>query len=70
MPALVPVEAVFNYPGMGQLFVDAISVRDVPVFKALVVVGGGAVIGATVLTRILNHAVDRGIQAKKMRWIW
>lgn len=30
----VVVEAVFNYPGMGKLMVDAVSFRDVPLMQA------------------------------------
>ena len=31
---MVVVEVVFVYPGMGQIMVDAVSKRDVPVVQA------------------------------------
>ena len=31
---VVVIEAVFVYPGLGQLMVDAVSKRDVPVIQA------------------------------------
>jgi glutathione transport system permease protein len=30
------VETVFNWPGLGRLLVDAVSMRDYPVIQALV----------------------------------
>ena len=35
---LVIVESVFSYPGVGQLMVDAVSYRDVPMIQATVLV--------------------------------
>jgi peptide/nickel transport system permease protein len=38
---VVLVEYVFNYPGLGQAFVDAVSNRDVPVVQALALILAG-----------------------------
>ncbi|MDO9217868.1 MAG: ABC transporter permease subunit, partial [Lacisediminimonas sp.] len=32
----IVVEAVFNWPGLGRLLVDAVTMRDYPVIQALV----------------------------------
>ena len=48
---VVVVEVVFVYPGLGQLFVDAVSKRDLPVVQA------GALIFAAVYV-LLNLAAD------------
>jgi len=32
----IVVEAVFNWPGLGRLLVDAVNMRDYPVIQALV----------------------------------
>jgi peptide/nickel transport system permease protein len=31
---VVVIEAVFNYPGMGKLMVDAVAYRDIPIVQA------------------------------------
>jgi peptide/nickel transport system permease protein len=38
---VVLVEYVFNYPGIGQAFVDAVSNRDIPVVQALAIMLAG-----------------------------
>jgi peptide/nickel transport system permease protein len=38
---VVLVEYVFNYPGLGQAFVDAVTNRDVPVVQALALILAG-----------------------------
>ena len=48
---IVVVETVFSYPGLGQVLVDAISVRDVPVVEAT------ALLSADV-NLIANHVAD------------
>ena len=48
---VVIVESVFNYPGIGQLMVDAVSKRDVPVVQ-----GCALVFAATYI--LLNLAAD------------
>lgn len=50
---VVVVEVIFAYPGMGQYFVDAVSIRDMPVVQACGVVFAGVYI-------ILNMLADIG----------
>ncbi|KAF0676356.1 ABC transporter permease [Profundibacterium mesophilum] len=41
---VVVVEVVFVYPGIGQLFVDAVKIRDIPVVQAACLIFAGAYI--------------------------
>jgi len=50
---VVVVEVIFAYPGMGQYFVDAVTVRDMPVVQACGVVFAGVYV-------ILNMLADVG----------
>lgn len=48
---VVVVEVVFVYPGIGQLFVDSVKIRDIPVVQACCLIFAGAYI-------ILNLTAD------------
>ena len=48
---VVVVEVVFVYPGLGQLIVDSVQKRDVPVVQACALVFAGAYV-------VLNLAAD------------
>ena len=50
---VIVVEVIFAYPGMGQYFVDAVTVRDMPVVQACGVVFAGVYI-------VLNMLADVG----------
>ncbi len=50
---VIVVEVIFAYPGMGQYFVDAVTVRDMPVVQACGVVFAGVYI-------VLNMFADVG----------
>jgi peptide/nickel transport system permease protein len=50
---VVVVEVIFAYPGMGQYFVDAVTVRDMPVVQACGIVFASVYI-------ILNMLADVG----------
>ncbi len=50
---VIVVEVIFAYPGMGQYFVDAVQVRDMPVVQACGVVFAGVYI-------VLNMLADIG----------
>lgn len=50
---VIVVEVIFAYPGMGQYFVDAVQVRDMPVVQACGVVFAGVYI-------VLNMLADVG----------
>ena len=62
---VVVVEAVFVYPGLGQLMVDAVAKHDVPVVQACGLVFAGAFIGlnlvADMITIIGNPRLRRGV---------
>ena len=42
--SVVVVEVVFVYPGIGQLFVDSVKIRDIPVVQACCLVFAAAYI--------------------------
>ena len=50
---IVVVETVFSYPGLGQVLVDAISVRDVPVVEAIALLAAAVYIVANVVADVL-----------------
>lgn len=51
---VVVVEVVFVYPGIGQLFVDAVKIRDIPVVQASCLIFAGAYILLNLLADILS----------------
>jgi peptide/nickel transport system permease protein len=50
---IVVVETVFSYPGLGQVLVDAISVRDVPVVEATALLAAAVYIIANLVADVL-----------------
>lgn len=58
MGAVVIVEEIFSYPGVGQLIVRAISSRDLPVLQAAILIPTIAFIGANLLADILYTIMD------------
>ena len=50
---VVVVEVVFVYPGMGQLMVDAVSKRDVPVVQTSGLIFAGAYVGLNMIADLL-----------------
>ncbi len=51
---VVIVEVVFVYPGMGQLLVDAVSKRDIPVVQASGLIFASIYIGLNLLADVLS----------------
>ena len=51
---VVVVEVVFVYPGIGQLFVDSVKIRDIPVVQACCLIFAGAYILLNLLADILS----------------
>ncbi|HEX3064209.1 MAG TPA: ABC transporter permease subunit, partial [Dongiaceae bacterium] len=51
---VVVVEVVFVYPGMGQLMVDAVSKRDVPVGQTYGLIFASAYVGLNMLADLLG----------------
>ncbi|PSL45884.1 peptide/nickel transport system permease protein/peptide/nickel transport system permease protein [Salsuginibacillus halophilus] len=58
------VEQIFSYPGMGQLFLESIQVRDFPVVTAIVMLFGVAAILGALLSDIIMSIVDPRIRIK------
>ncbi|MDQ0206786.1 oligopeptide ABC transporter permease [Alkalicoccobacillus murimartini] len=58
------VEAIYTYPGMGQLFVQSINTRDFSVVTALVLIFGLAYILGGLLSDIIMSLVDPRIRIK------
>lgn len=51
---VVVVEVVFVYPGLGQLMVDAVSNRDIPVVQAAALIFAAAYVGLNLLADVLS----------------
>ena len=51
---VVVVEVVFVYPGIGQLFVDSVKIRDIPVVQAACLIFAAAYILLNLLADILS----------------
>jgi len=50
---VVIVEVVFVYPGIGQLMVDAVSTRDIPVVQACALIFAGTYIMLNLLADVI-----------------
>jgi peptide/nickel transport system permease protein len=55
-------ESIFNWPGMGRLFLEAASTRDYPLLLAILTVGTIATMAGTLLADILYGSVDPRIR--------
>lgn len=51
---VVVVEVVFVYPGIGQLFVDSVKIRDIPVVQACCLIFAGAYILLNLTADVLS----------------
>ncbi|WP_338553159.1 oligopeptide ABC transporter permease [Paenibacillus sp. KS-LC4] len=58
------IESIFSYPGMGQLFLSSISLRDFSVVTALVMLYGVASILGALISDIILSLVDPRIRIK------
>lgn len=56
------IESIYSYPGLGQLFIQSVSLRDFTVVTALVLISGTAVIVGTLLSDIILSIVDPRIR--------
>jgi peptide/nickel transport system permease protein len=54
----VVIEAVFAYPGVGQLALGAVADRDIPVIQAFVVVLASLILGVNLLVDLLARWLD------------
>lgn len=55
---VILVEVVFVYPGVGQMMVDAVSKRDVPVVQACAIVFATAFVGLNTIADVLSILVN------------
>ncbi len=55
---VVVVEYIFNYPGLGQALVNAVSDRDIPQIQAIVLVLAAFYIAVNILTDVIALAVS------------
>ncbi|SFF05849.1 peptide/nickel transport system permease protein [Paenibacillus algorifonticola] len=58
------IESIFSYPGMGQLFLSSISLRDFSVVTALVLLYGLASILGALISDLILSIVDPRIRIK------
>lgn len=54
----VVVEVVFDWPGIGAMFVDAINTRDFPIIQAIVALVAVTVLTANLIVDLLYGVVD------------
>ena len=54
----VVVEAVFAYPGVGQLALGAVADRDLPVIQAFVVVLASLIVAVNLAVETIARAID------------
>ena len=62
---VIVVEVVFVYPGIGQLMVDAVSKRDVPVVQACSLLFGAIYIGLNLVADVVGILADPRLRAPK-----
>lgn len=55
-------ETIFGWPGMGRLFVDALTMKEYPVLMGMVMVTAVAVIIGNLLADLANAAIDPRIR--------
>lgn len=58
------IETIFAYPGMGELFIESINLRDFSVVTALVLLFGGATVLGALLSDVILSLVDPRIRIK------
>ncbi|EPX82476.1 ABC transporter permease [Salipiger mucosus] len=62
---VVVVEVVFVYPGIGQLFVDSVKIRDIPVVQACCLIFAAAYILLNLTADILSIATNPRLRQPK-----
>jgi peptide/nickel transport system permease protein len=58
----VAIEALFDYPGMGRLFIGAVTERDYALIQALILVYGVIFIVVNLLSEIAQGILDPRIR--------
>ena len=62
---VVVVEVVFVYPGVGQLFVDSVKRRDIPVVQACCLIFAAAYILLNLIADVLAIATNPRLLHRK-----
>jgi peptide/nickel transport system permease protein len=62
MSGQVITEQVFNLPGLGKLFIQAVAARDYPVIQAIVMFIAGVVLVANLVVDMLYAYLDPRIR--------
>ena len=62
MSGQIIVETIFNLPGLGKLFVQAVAARDYPVLQAIVMFIAGVVLLANLTVDIMYAWLDPRIR--------
>jgi peptide/nickel transport system permease protein len=62
---VIVVEVVFVYPGIGQLMIDAVSRRDVPVVQACGLIFGGTYVSLNLIADVLSIASNPVLRLPK-----
>lgn len=60
----IVIESVFAWPGMGQLFFDAISNKDMQVVQAIVLLLTGVVVIMNIITDMMYAVIDPRVRVK------
>lgn len=55
-------ETIFGWPGMGRLFVDALTMKEYPVLMGMVIITAAAVVIGNLLADVANAAIDPRIR--------
>jgi peptide/nickel transport system permease protein len=55
---VVVVEYIFNYPGLGQALVNAVSDRDIPTIQFIVLILAVFYVAVNILTDVISLAVS------------
>jgi peptide/nickel transport system permease protein len=59
---VVITESVFNIPGLGRLVVDAITQRDFPIIRAMLLIFSGVYLLINLIIDIIYTLIDPRIQ--------
>lgn len=64
---VVVVEKVFNYPGLGQYMIDAITDRDLPVVQAIALLVASVYVGVNLVADLLTMLLNPRLRTLKTR---
>jgi len=62
---VVVVEVVFVYPGLGQLMIDAVTNRDIPVVQAIALIFASAYVLLNLLADVLSTITNPRLMHRK-----